>query len=122
MIASGAYSGGSLMNNLDLGSNFASTSLGISHTVTNAMGIITPVIVGALTRGRVSIPLPKLSLQEYCNITSQVYTEKFKHLRPLKGLHIAKRPSVGHEYELVQSASRHRTCFHKIHFSFHPMM
>lgn len=64
MIRGGAYTGGSSMNDLDLRSNFAGTTSVISHTVTNIMGIITSVIVGALTNRRGSVPSLKLSLQD----------------------------------------------------------
>ncbi|PSN33882.1 putative transporter slc-17.2 [Blattella germanica] len=49
MLAVGAYCGGSLVNHLDLGSNFAGTTSGISTTMSSIAAILTPVIAGELT-------------------------------------------------------------------------
>ncbi|KAJ9591413.1 hypothetical protein L9F63_002019, partial [Diploptera punctata] len=49
MISVSAFVGGSLTNHLDLGSNFAGTTSGISTTISGVSSIISPLIVGALT-------------------------------------------------------------------------
>ncbi|PSN33881.1 hypothetical protein C0J52_09551 [Blattella germanica] len=49
MMAVGGYCGGSLVNHLDLGSNFAGTTSGISTTLSSVAAILTPVITGELT-------------------------------------------------------------------------
>ncbi|KAJ9591412.1 hypothetical protein L9F63_002018 [Diploptera punctata] len=49
MVAVAAYCGGSITNHLDLGSNFAGTTSGITSTVSGVSAIISPLIVGALT-------------------------------------------------------------------------
>ncbi|CAG2068791.1 unnamed protein product [Timema podura] len=45
------YGGGSVANFLDLGINYAGTLSGITLTVANSMGIIAPLVTGALTDG-----------------------------------------------------------------------
>ncbi|XP_069687600.1 sialin-like [Periplaneta americana] len=52
MVSLGGYAGGSLMNNLDLASNFAGTTSGITSTLNSVAAIITPQIVGALTNNQ----------------------------------------------------------------------
>lgn len=46
--------GGSVMNNVDLARNFAGTIAGIGYTITTVVGIVTPMVVGVLTKNAVS--------------------------------------------------------------------
>ncbi|KAJ4428942.1 hypothetical protein ANN_25938 [Periplaneta americana] len=48
----GIYQGGSFINHVDLGNNFAGTTAGISYTVLNSMGIFAPSITGILINGK----------------------------------------------------------------------
>nr|CAD7586924.1 unnamed protein product [Timema genevievae] len=65
------YGGGSVANFLDLGINYAGTLSGITLTVANSMGIIAPLVTGALTDGNTQLPsslpneLPTLSGAEF---------------------------------------------------------
>ena len=54
-IAASAYYGGSLINNLDLASNFAGTLSGLTVTIIGIGSILAPIIVGTLTNNNVSI-------------------------------------------------------------------
>ncbi|XP_069676548.1 putative inorganic phosphate cotransporter isoform X2 [Periplaneta americana] len=48
----GIYQGGSFISHVDLGNNFAGTTAGISYTMLNAMGIVSPSITGVLINGK----------------------------------------------------------------------
>ncbi|KAJ9591411.1 hypothetical protein L9F63_002017 [Diploptera punctata] len=48
-LATSAYSGGSLVNNLDLANNYAGTISGISITIISLTSIFSPLVVGELT-------------------------------------------------------------------------
>lgn len=46
--------GGSYFNNLDLSPNFTGPLMGINYTCLNVLGVITPVVIGIMTKGNVS--------------------------------------------------------------------
>ncbi|KAJ9591410.1 hypothetical protein L9F63_002016 [Diploptera punctata] len=48
-LATSAYSGGSLVNNMDLASNYAGTLSGMSTTIIATASILSPLVVGELT-------------------------------------------------------------------------
>ncbi|KAJ4428938.1 hypothetical protein ANN_25934, partial [Periplaneta americana] len=52
MATDGIYAGGSLMNYLDLGSNYAGTLSGFMHTFTNMTGMLTPIVAGLFINGQ----------------------------------------------------------------------
>ncbi|XP_069676543.1 putative inorganic phosphate cotransporter isoform X1 [Periplaneta americana] len=48
----GVYQGGSFISHVDLGNNFAGTTAGITYTMLNSMGIVSPSITGILINGK----------------------------------------------------------------------
>jgi hypothetical protein len=49
----GAFFGGSYINHVDLGHNYAGTLSGIIYTFANSAGIVSPLVTGFLTQGQV---------------------------------------------------------------------
>jgi hypothetical protein len=51
----GAFFGGSYLNHVDLGCNYAGTLSGMTYTLANSAGIFSPLVTGFITKGQVRI-------------------------------------------------------------------